>query len=153
MNNLHLLYSMELVVQLDQIHEAARMFLQKVEGKVFALHGEMGAGKTTFISALCVALGVSSGTGSPTFSLINEYVFVDKGKSNSIFHLDLYRIKDEAEAINAGVEDCLYSGSICFVEWPEKISSLLPDDTVHVYLTVTGEKSRLLKIADSATKF
>ncbi len=144
---------MELIVQLDQIDEAASKFWQNVNSKVYAFHGEMGVGKTTFISALCKIRGVSSATGSPTFSLINEYIFIDDTERQSIFHLDLYRIKDEAEAINAGVEDCLYSGSICFVEWPEKITSILPDDTVHVYMTVTGESSRLLKIADSATKF
>lgn len=144
---------MEIIVQLDQIHDAARIFWQKIKGKVFAFHGEMGAGKTTFITALCGYRGVSSGMGSPTFSLINEYVFAEDGKSYTIFHLDLYRIKDETEAVNAGVEDCLYSGNICFVEWPEKIPGLLPEDTVHVYITSTGETGRLLKIADGDAKF
>jgi len=140
---------MELIIELDRIHEAARIFWQHVSGKVFAFHGEMGAGKTTFITALCSAKGVHSTMGSPTFSLINEYVFVEGGESRSVFHLDLYRIKDEAEAVNAGIEDCLYSGNICFVEWPEKIPGLLPDDTVHVSVIVTKETTRLLKIATS----
>ena len=144
---------MELIVRLDQIHEAARVFWQKVSGKVFAFHGEMGAGKTTFITALCLAKGVRSAMGSPTFSLINEYVCAEGGESNAIFHLDLYRIKDEAEAVNAGIEDCLYSGNMCFVEWPEKIPGLLPDDAVHVSVAIIDETSRLLKIADGEAKF
>ena len=144
---------MELIIQLDQIEVAARLFWQKVSGKVFAFHGEMGAGKTTFITALCFAKGVRSAMGSPTFSLINEYVFVEDGESHTIFHLDLYRVKDETEAINAGIEDCLYSGNICFVEWPEKIPGLLPEDAVHISIVVIDETCRLLKIADSAVKF
>ena len=144
---------MELFIQLSQIHEAARVFWQKVSGKIFAFHGEMGAGKTTFITALCVAKGVRSAMSSPTFSLINEYVFFEGGESHTIFHLDLYRIKDEAEAVNAGIEDCLYSGNMCFVEWPEKIPGLLPDDAVHVSVAIIDETSRLLKIADGEAKF
>ena len=88
---------MELIVRLDQIHEAARVFWQKVSGKVFAFHGEMGAGKTTFITALCLAKGVRSAMGSPTFSLINEYVFAEGGESHAIFNLNLNRKKDEKE--------------------------------------------------------
>ncbi len=84
--------------------------------------------------------------GSPTFSLINEYRFVEGGITRSIFHIDLYRLKDEEEAMNAGVEDCLYSGNVCFVEWPEKAPSLLPDYTVHVYMYPVNDQLRRLKI-------
>ena len=137
---------MQIETQLDKIDAAANIFWQNIEGKVFAFEGAMGAGKTTFITALCYAKGVKHGISSPTFSLINEYSYTENGTERTIFHIDLYRIKDEQEAINAGIEDCLYSGNICFVEWPQKAPSLLPENTVHIYIDITGENTRLLKI-------
>lgn len=137
---------MEFDVYLEKIDEAAATFWQHVKGRVFAFHGQMGAGKTTFISALCRAKGTRDHIGSPTFSLINEYVYTEEGKVKSIFHIDLYRLKDEEEALNAGVEDCFYSGNICFVEWPEKTPSILPEDTVHVYVYPVNDHIRRLKI-------
>ena len=104
----------------------------------------MGAGKTTFIHALCEVKGVKDVVGSPTFSIINEY-YCPSGK---IFHIDLYRLKDEEEAIRAGVEDCLYSDHICFVEWPEKAPDLFPNDTVHVFIEVADSETRHLTIQD-----
>lgn len=137
---------MQIETRLDKIEDAANTFWQKVDGKVFAFKGSMGAGKTTFITALCHAKGVKSPVSSPTFSLINEYSYTENGAEQTIFHIDLYRIKDEQEAVNAGIEDCLYSGNICFVEWPQKAPSILPENTVHIHIDVTGENTRLVKI-------
>ena len=106
----------------------------------------MGAGKTTFIHALCDLKGVKDTVGSPTFSIINEYNYSEGGKEKKIFHIDLYRLRDEEEASRAGVEDCLYSGHTCLLEWPEKAPALLPPDAVHLYLTATGPTTRKLII-------
>ena len=111
---------------------------------VVAFHGQMGAGKTTLISALCKALGSTDTIGSPTFSIINQYNTVN-GKI--IYHMDWYRIKDEEEAIQAGVEDALYSGNICLVEWPENAAGLLPDDALHLYIETVDPQTRKLQIA------
>jgi tRNA threonylcarbamoyladenosine biosynthesis protein TsaE len=136
---------MELRFTLDGIKEAARQFWQAGAGaRVFALHGEMGAGKTTFVHALCDVKGVSSTVGSPTFSIINEYVW----PGGTIYHIDLYRLNNEEEAIRAGVEDCLYSGNICLVEWPERAEAIFPDDTIAVYLQAIDPQTRLLRIGD-----
>ena len=135
---------MDVNFSLENINEAAVTFLKAIgTKKVIALHGQMGAGKTTFVHAVCDSLGVSTAVSSPTFSIINEY---KSAKGEIIYHLDLYRIKDEQEAINAGVEDCLYSGNLCLVEWPEITPELFPDDAVHCYISVSGEKERRLEI-------
>ena len=121
---------------LDNINEAVAQFLQAIgTRKVIALHGQMGAGKTTFTHAVCKALKVTSNISSPTFSIINAYATED---GNTVYHIDLYRLKSEREAVNAGVEDCLYSGNLCLVEWPEITPALFPDDTVHCYITALG---------------
>ena len=131
--------------KLKGISEAAVRFWQIIDDKkIIAFHGNMGAGKTTFIHALCEVKGVRDVVGSPTFSIINEYYF----PSGKIFHIDLYRLKDEEEAIRAGVEDCLYSDHICFVEWPEKAPDLFPNDTVHVFIEVADSETRHLTIQD-----
>jgi tRNA threonylcarbamoyladenosine biosynthesis protein TsaE len=135
---------MDVNFSLENINEAAKTFLEAIgEKKVIALHGQMGAGKTTFVHAVSDILGVSVAVSSPTFSIINEYI---SAEGKIIYHLDLYRLKDEQEAINAGVEDCFYSGNLCLVEWPEITPALFPDDTVHCYLTVSGNNERQLKI-------
>ena len=137
---------MQLTYTLKMINETAATFWQMVQGsKVFALHGSMGAGKTTLVHALCEVKGVKDVTGSPTFSIINEYRD-ENGKT--IYHLDLYRLNSEEEAIRAGVEDCLYSGEICFVEWPDKASNLFPADTLHVYIELIDEQTRRLRMND-----
>ena len=141
---------MDLIFTLDQINEAAQQFL-KIAGdkKVFAFHGEMGSGKTTFIHALCDIKGVKDAVGSPTFSIVNEYVYDCEGTKRLIFHIDLYRLKDEAEAINAGVEDCLYSGNICFVEWPDKAPGLFDGNTMHVKISADDSETRRITIEDN----
>lgn len=136
---------MKFTYKLNDIKEVATQFWQNVGTKnVIAFHGNMGAGKTTFIHALCETKGVKDVIGSPTFSIINEYYF----PSGKIFHIDLYRLKDEEEAIRAGVEDCLYSDHICFVEWPEKAPGIFPTDTAHVFIEVADSDSRHLTIQD-----
>jgi tRNA threonylcarbamoyladenosine biosynthesis protein TsaE len=138
---------MEIVFELKDINAAAQTFLDKTTNKkVFAFNGNMGAGKTTFIHALCDAKKVTSPVGSPTFSIINEYVFTD-GK---IFHIDLYRLKDEEEAVRAGLEDCLYSGEICFVEWPEKAIEIFPEETVFINIDLINENTRKITIESIA---
>ncbi len=106
----------------------------------------MGAGKTTFIHALCEEKKVKDVISSPTFSIINEYVFGEYNTSGKIYHIDLYRLKDEEEARLAGVEDCLYSDHICLVEWPEKAPDLFPTDTLHVFIEALGSQTRLVRI-------
>ncbi len=137
---------MELQFSLDTIHDAAREFWKQSAGKtVFAFHGEMGAGKTTFIHALCEAKGIKTVISSPTFSIINEYEYNCEGTKRILFHMDLYRLKDEEEAVQAGVEDALYSGYICLVEWPEKAPGIFPEDAIHVFINVLPGEIRLLK--------
>jgi tRNA threonylcarbamoyladenosine biosynthesis protein TsaE len=129
---------------LENIGIAVDDFLSAIgEKKVIAFHGEMGAGKTTFIHALCSKLGVTDTISSPTFSIINSY---EAGGNATIYHMDLYRLKDEEEAINAGVEDALFSGDLCLVEWPEKAPGIFPEDTLHCYLTSVRNNERKLQI-------
>ena len=140
---------MEWIFSLDNINKVAKECWQATNGKtVFAFHGQMGAGKTTFIHALCAIKEVKDIVGSPTFSIINEYQFICEGTKKALFHIDLYRLKDEEEAIRAGVEDVLYSGNTCLVEWPEKVPSIFPDTTVHIYIELVDDKTRRLKIAN-----
>ncbi len=135
---------MEVIFKLKQIKDTASKLLSaSADFNVFAVHGEMGAGKTTFIHALCEVIGVAGAITSPTFSIINQYK-TESGQT--VYHIDLYRIKDESEAINAGIEDCLYSGNICFVEWPEKAPFIFPDDTLHITITSVDDNTRKLKI-------
>jgi tRNA threonylcarbamoyladenosine biosynthesis protein TsaE len=135
---------MDLIFKLENIQETAASFLAAVNiNSVFAFHGEMGAGKTTFIHAFCEAIGVRETISSPTFSIINQYSTI-QGKT--IYHMDLYRLKDETEAVNAGVEDCLYSGNTCLVEWPEKAPGIFPDNTAHVTITMLDTNTRKLSI-------
>jgi tRNA threonylcarbamoyladenosine biosynthesis protein TsaE len=133
---------MERRYSLPEIQDVARALLQAHgDRKVFALHGEMGAGKTTFVHALAEVLGVSSPVSSPTYALIHEYAY----GTESMYHMDWYRLQDEEEALQAGIEEVLNSGQRCLVEWPERAAGLLPDDTLHIYLRVEDAQTRLIK--------
>ena len=113
--------------------------------RIFLFYGEMGAGKTTLIKALCAQLGVIGSTSSPTFSIVNEY----SGKGSTIYHFDFYRLKNQTEALDMGYEEYFYSGDYCFIEWPEKIPDLLPPHyaEVHIAAGVDGSRSiTLVKI-------
>ena len=135
---------MDLNFKLENIKSAAKQFLTAAGTKtVFAFHGEMGAGKTTFIHALCEVMEVKDTISSPTFSIINQYA---TATGKTIYHMDLYRLKDEQEAVNTGVEDCLYSGNTCLVEWPEKAPGIFPDDTLHVTIIAINTNTRKLQI-------
>ena len=102
----------------------------------------MGAGKTTIINTLCHYKGTKDATGSPTFSIINEYSYTENGEPRKLFHIDLYRLKNEEEVMQAGVEDCVYSGSVCMVEWAEKAPHLFDDQAVHVFIEPLSETER-----------
>lgn len=131
---------------LSDIHAVAKAFVNEMDDNhVFAFYGEMGAGKTTFIKAICKALGVSETISSPTFAIINEY---KSGDGNPIFHFDFYRIKNMNEAYDFGYEDYFYSGHLCFIEWPELVESLLPEDVVKVQITIDDNQHRIISIKE-----
>ena len=130
---------MELVYGLEHIDKAADEVYNAVSGRsILAFTGEMGAGKRTFIQALCRRMGVKGVMGSPTFSIINEY----EAEKGPVYHIDLYRCRDEEEAIRAGVEDCLYSGWTCLVEWPSRAPSLFPEETIRIGITEINDHTR-----------
>ena len=138
---------MEICFRLQDILPAAERFWQQWPlQKVFAFHGNMGAGKTTFIHALCSVRGVTDTVGSPTFSIINEYAW----PGGKIYHIDLYRLKDEEEALRAGVEDVLYSGELCMVEWPDKAPGIFPPDTVEVQVTAIDPETRKITLVNDS---
>lgn len=120
---------------LDTLPEVARWILDNAAEDVILLHGQMGAGKTTLIKALCKAMQVEDEVSSPTYSLVNEYYSPSYG---TVYHFDLYRIDDENEALDMGIEEYLYSGSKCLIEWPEKISNLLPEECATVEISLDG---------------
>ncbi|WP_447766404.1 tRNA (adenosine(37)-N6)-threonylcarbamoyltransferase complex ATPase subunit type 1 TsaE [Sphingobacterium faecium] len=131
------------VNQLSELDHAAKLLLKSFpDDRVFLFYGNMGAGKTTFIKALCEVLEVQDNTSSPTFSIVNEY----KSSKGPIFHFDFYRIKEEEEAYDFGYEDYFYSGNYCFVEWPNKIPNLLPEDAKIIEIEITSSTSRKIII-------
>ena len=136
---------MEISIEsLQDIPGAAKIFLDTVgHRKIFAFAAEMGSGKTTFILGLLAAMGIEDTEGSPTYSLVNVYESEMFGK---VYHFDLYRIEDEIEALDIGVEEMLYSNGLCFIEWPEKIKNLLPDNTIWSYIRKNADNSRTLTI-------
>ena len=140
--------SMEIKIQsLEQIHEAAREFISAMgDNTVFALYGKMGAGKTTFVKALCEELGVSDVITSPTFAIVNEYRSDENGEL--IYHFDFYRIKKLSEVYDMGYEDYFYSGALCFIEWPELVEELLPGDAVKVTIEELEDGTRKIVIND-----
>lgn len=131
------------IKSINEIDKAAQEFIDAIgSDTIFAFNGEMGAGKTTFINALCRQLGVEDdSTGSPTFAIVNEYRTCT---GRPIYHFDLYRIDDPTEALDFGVEDYFDSGELCFLEWAERIEPLLPDNVVAVDITVNPDGSRTL---------
>ena len=134
---------------LANINSTATEFWKAIgDNKVIAFHGEMGSGKTTFIHALCDAKQVKDAVTSPTFSIINEYAYDCEGTPRLVLHMDLYRINSEDEARQAGVEDALYSGHTCFVEWPDKAGGLFPPGTIHAHLHIINTDTRQLRIGD-----
>ena len=129
---------------LADINEAAKTFVENMgNGKVFAFYGKMGAGKTTFVKAVCECLGVEDVITSPTFAIVNEYTFATTG--DAIYHFDFYRIKKLEEVYDMGYEDYFYSGSLCFLEWPELIEDLLPEDATKVTIEETEDGARVVK--------
>ena len=140
------------IENLDNIRAAAREFIQHMgEARVFAFYGKMGAGKTTFVKAICEELGVEDVITSPTFAIINEYSIDNHDIQRStfnvqrIYHFDFYRIKKLEEVYDMGYEDYFYSGALCFIEWPELIEEILPDDAVRVSIIEQQYGSRLVK--------
>ncbi|MEG0559212.1 MAG: tRNA (adenosine(37)-N6)-threonylcarbamoyltransferase complex ATPase subunit type 1 TsaE [Muribaculaceae bacterium] len=133
------------ITSLDKIGEAAHEFVSLMDDyTIFAFYGEMGAGKTTFIKALCSELGVVDITNSPSFSIINEYR--SDTTAELIYHFDCYRLNSEAEACEIGVEDYFDSGALCLIEWPERITDLLPEDAVRVDIVEQDDSSRLMTV-------
>jgi len=129
------------VKHLEAIKDAARQFVAAMgERKIFAFEGEMGAGKTSFIKAICEHLSVVDKLNSPTFSIVNEYKI--NGSDNFIYHFDFYRINSLNEAYDIGIEEYFTSGSLCFLEWADRIEPLLPEETVFVNITVNNDLSR-----------
>jgi tRNA threonylcarbamoyladenosine biosynthesis protein TsaE len=129
------------VANLGELPDAAAQLLAKADGcRVLLFYGEMGAGKTTLIKAICEQLGVTGATSSPTFAIVNEYHTAE----GPLYHFDFYRIKSEQEALDLGYEEYFYSGRYCFVEWPEKIAGLLPADAARVrILALAGGQRRI----------
>ena len=132
---------------LENIHETAKAFIASMDDRtVFAFHGAMGAGKTTFIKAICEELGVEDVINSPTFAIINEYRSDTTGEL--IYHFDFYRVNKLSEAEEIGTEDYFYSSALCFIEWPEKIEELLPGDVVNVTISENPDGSRTVEMDD-----
>ena len=134
---------MEIIYILDGIeHATAGLIRLTKDYKVFTFSGELGAGKTTLIAKICQGLGVQEPVSSPTYSIIQEYELPD---GSLIYHMDLYRIKNISEAVDVGIEDCLLSNELCFVEWPEIATSLFPAKTIHIKLqTISSYKRKLV---------
>ena len=132
------------IQSLGHINEAARTFINHIgNDTIFAFYGNMGAGKTTFIKAVCEELGVTDVINSPTFAIVNEYL---AGDGNTIYHFDCYRINKIVEALDMGCQDYFDSGHLCFIEWPENIAELLPEDTVTVRISVAEDDTRKIEI-------
>jgi tRNA threonylcarbamoyladenosine biosynthesis protein TsaE len=146
---LYLCY-MDAIFTLNQIRQvAAALWKEGKNKKVWAFYATMGTGKTTFIHALCEELGVVSAISSPTFAIINEY---ESPVAGTIYHMDWYRLKNEEEAVNAGVEDSLLSGRLCLVEWPENAAGLLPDDTFEIHMEALDADTRRLYTGESEVR-
>jgi tRNA threonylcarbamoyladenosine biosynthesis protein TsaE len=137
---------MEIIIKHKRdIHSAVRKLLKEYSNsRIFAFSGQMGAGKTTIIKEICKSLGATDITSSPTFTIVNEY---RRKGADSLFHIDLYRIKKTEEAFDIGIEEYLSGGFYCFIEWPGLIEDLLPEGTVHISITVGDSEERILQIS------
>lgn len=136
-----------LIPSIEKLPEAAKFFIEMMgDATVFAFYGAMGAGKTTFISALCEALGINDVVNSPTFSIVNEYRSDTTGEL--VYHFDFYRIRKIDEVYDMGYEDYFYSGALCLIEWPELIEDLLPEDAVRVSITEQEDGTRLITMGE-----
>ncbi len=137
---------MKLNYQLSEIKEISHKILSQLDSpKTLLFYGEMGVGKTTLIKEIATQLGVTEATSSPTFSLVNEY----KGTNCSVFHFDFYRIKNEEEVLDIGIEDYLYQDAWKLIEWPEKIPSIIPDDAIIIKLKKKPNNTRIIEICNS----
>lgn len=134
---------MEIKIEnIEHLASAARKFVDEMgENRVFAFYGKMGAGKTTFIKAICEAMGVKDVVASPTFAIVNEYA---DAEGQPVYHFDFYRIKNLREAYDIGCEEYFYSGYPCFIEWPEMVEELLPEDVVSVRIEVSENEERIV---------
>lgn len=134
----------EIICTLDALDAAAKEFLEAIGGNtIIAFYGHLGAGKTTFIKALCDRLGVEDNVCSPTFTIVNEY---QAASGDPVFHFDFYRIDSLKEAQDLGLDEYFYSGGLCLMEWPEKIADLLPEETVEVHIEPIDEVTRRISI-------
>lgn len=135
-------------VTLQKLTEISQDLLKQFPAqKVWLFHGDMGVGKTTIIKKICEGLGVKDTMGSPTFTLVNEYEGAEEKK---IYHFDFYRIKDEREAMAIGIEEYFYSGNYCFIEWPEKVATLLPPGTLDLTIKTEGPDHRTIEVTTNA---
>lgn len=135
---------MLIINSIEEIQDVAQKFIHEIgDRKIFAFNGKMGAGKTTFIKAICEVMGVKETINSPTFSIVNEYEAAD---GSIIYHFDCYRINKIQEALDLGAEEYLYSGNLCFIEWSENIAPLLPDSLVNVDINEIENKKREIVI-------
>lgn len=139
----HQIQAMNIVFSLDQIQEVAEQILAQNPKKIILFNGEMGVGKTTLIKQLCKSLGVEDATSSPTFSLVNEYYTLN---NDIVYHFDFYRLNKETEALDMGVDDYLYSGNWCFIEWSEKITNLIPEEHSTVTIELSEDGKRKLEL-------
>lgn len=134
---------MEILFSLDEIQKVARKIISENPKKVILFNGNMGVGKTTLIKALAAELGVTNATSSPTFSLVNEY---QANEGQLVYHFDVYRLNKESEALDIGIDDYLYSGHWCFIEWAEKIPNLIPEEHSVIHLSLTADGKRHLTL-------
>ena len=134
---------MKIEFYLNEIDEVAQKVLAENPEKIILFNGEMGAGKTTFIKSLCKKLGVENPTSSPTFSLVNEYQTI---QNQLVYHFDVYRLKNQEEALDMGIDEYLYSGNWCFIEWAEKIADLIPEKHSIITISVMDESKRCLEL-------